>query len=303
MLDPVAMFNSLQGIALWQQPTPFALTKANAPAWALIAADYVNGVIRCCSGPGVSLPFPPIAFEMLPSATRAVRIGSDDSATVIRYDLNNRTGAFIQPPVVVAGSAAGYADGAAATARFNGVYGFAGDGVHMVYVTECLANFCVRSINITSLSVKTVAGSRVSAVVDGVGTAASLQYPLGLAYHSLRHILYVGGQTTAIRKIDLATRNVTTLRLSIVINWPHFLQLTPSYDALFVSIYQTNTVLAIDTATDTLIRVVAGVSGISGTSDGFGSSARFTQPEGIALIGAEYGWPCLYVHEESPAYI
>ncbi|CUE74181.1 transmembrane protein, putative [Bodo saltans] len=43
--------------------------------------------------------------------------------------------------------------------------------------------------------------------------------------------------------------------------------------------------------------------GAAGTADGFGSSARFTQPEGIALIGAEYGWPCLYVHEEFPAYI
>ncbi|CUE74112.1 Hypothetical protein, putative [Bodo saltans] len=74
MLDPVAMFNGLQGIALWQQPAPFMLSKANAPAWAVIAADYANGVIRCSSGPGVSLPFPPIAFEMLPSATRAVRI-------------------------------------------------------------------------------------------------------------------------------------------------------------------------------------------------------------------------------------
>ncbi|CUE74119.1 transmembrane protein, putative [Bodo saltans] len=116
-------------------------------------------------------------------------------------------------------------------------------------------------------------------------------------------MLYVGGQTTAIRKIDLTTRNVTTIRLNIVINWPVFLQLTPSYDALFVSNYQTHTVLAIDTATDTLIRVVAGSTGAAGTSDGFGSNARFTYPEGIALVGVEYGWPCLYVYEEAPAYI
>lgn len=133
----------------------------------------------------------------------------------------------------------------------------------------------------------------------GVGTNASLQAPLGMSYHPLKHILYVGGITTSIRKIDLATLNVTTLRLNTDVIMPHFLR-SPSFDTLFVSIYKSHTVIAIDTVTEALINVVAGAPRSAGSSDGFGSSARFTQPEGIALVGTDDGWPCLYVNEENP---
>lgn len=124
-----------------------------------------------------------------------------------------------------------------------------------------------------------------------------------MAYHALRHILYVGGQTTAIRKIDLATRSVTTIRLNTEVVWPFVVRLTPTGDALFVAAYRNHIILAIDTATETLIRVVAGASDAPGTSDGFGGNARFTNPQGIALVGLEYSWPCLYVCEERNGYV
>lgn len=205
-------------------------------------------------------PFPPPSFEALATTSCTVRgvlaAGSSNDAyihpvtgalftsaaqtVVVRYDLDNRTGAFIEPPVVIAGSTtAGYANATGALAFFSDVSNFAGDGDHIVYVAETNVNFCVRSINITSLEVGAVAGNFVNAIVDGVGTNASLQYPLALAYHPLKNILYVGGMTTAIRKIDLSTRNVTTICLNV--NWPHDLRLTPSCDTLFVSVYQTHT--------------------------------------------------------------
>ncbi|CUE74485.1 membrane-associated protein, putative [Bodo saltans] len=324
MQDPVATFNNIQGIALWELPAHPQRT--NAAPWALIAADFSNGVIRCVSGPGVSSPFPPLAFEALASTAGTVRgvvsAGSSNDAyihpvtgalftsagptsndqwTVVRYDLDNCSGAFIDSPVIIAGSTAGYADGVAKAALFSSIYGFAGDGGHMIYVTEYFSNYYVRSINITSFEVRTVAGNGVSALVDGVGAAASLRQPVGLACHPLRLVLYVAGLASPLRKIDLATRNVTTLNVDV--NWPNFLRLTPSYDALFISSYKSHTIVVMDTAMETLIRVVAGASDVVGTADGFGSNSRFTNPEGIAFVGLEYGWPCLYVHEESPAYI
>jgi hypothetical protein len=79
---------------------------------------------------------------------------------------------------------------------------------------------------------------------------------------------------------------------------PHFLQLTPNNDVLFISAYGNHTIVAMDTLTDAIVRVVAGVSGEVGGGDGFGSISRFNQPKGIALVGHEHGWPCLYVHGE-----
>ncbi|CUE74175.1 membrane-associated protein, putative, partial [Bodo saltans] len=329
MLDPVAMFNSLQGIALWEQSTPFVLTKTNAPGWAVIAADYTNGVIRCVAALVSLTPFPTPAFEALATTVGTIRgvVGAgssndayvhpitgslftsagpsaDEQWTVICYEVDNLSGAFVQPPVLVAGSTARYAEGATATALFDGIYGFAGHGVHMVYVTEYAANYCVRSINITTLEVDTVAGNRVSAVVDGVGTAASLMQPFGLAYHGLRNVLYVGGRMSPIRKIDLVTRNVTTIRLHIGARVPELPQIdTNARRTICICVCEPYHHCDGHSDGQTLIRAVAGTSGAPGTSDGFGSNARFTQPEGIALVGVEYGWPCLYVHEESPAYI
>ncbi|CUG86500.1 unnamed protein product [Bodo saltans] len=181
MLDPVAMFSGMQGITLWEKPPQHALS--NAPAWALIVGDWTNNVIRCVGGPGVSTPFPPPSFEALATTADTVRgvlaagsshdayihpitgsLYSTESVTVVvRYDLDNRTRAFIEPPVVVAGSTAGYADGTDALALFSTIGGFAGDGGHIVYITETDVNFCVCSINITSLEVGTVAGNLVNA--------------------------------------------------------------------------------------------------------------------------------------------
>jgi hypothetical protein len=45
--------------------------------------------------------------------------------------------------------------------------------------------------------------------------------------------------------------------------------------------------------------VVAGARQQQGWKDGFGAAARFNHPEGIALLGESYGWPCLYINEDS----
>ncbi|CUG42985.1 Hypothetical protein, putative [Bodo saltans] len=109
MLNPVAMFNTLQGIALWQLPTQSTLSEV--PSRALIVADFSNNVIRCVSGPGVSSPFRPPYFEATAGTVRGAGSSYDayihpvtgalftssGPTVVVRYDLDNRTGAFIEP--------------------------------------------------------------------------------------------------------------------------------------------------------------------------------------------------------------
>lgn len=72
----------------------------------------------------------------------------------------------------------------------------------------------VRYVNMSTRLVTSVAGSvsGTSGQVDGVGTSALLNTPEGLALDYIRNVLYVTSFTgTTLRRIDLATRRVTTV--------------------------------------------------------------------------------------------
>ncbi|CUG04453.1 membrane-associated protein, putative [Bodo saltans] len=112
MSIPVATFSGIQGLTLWQPPMQPVLSKN--PSWVVIAGDFENGAIRCVSGPGLSHPFPPMAFKAQ-GTVRSVVSGSslgaisdayihpvtgalytnDGLTMVVRYDLDNRSGEFL----------------------------------------------------------------------------------------------------------------------------------------------------------------------------------------------------------------
>ena len=115
----------------------------------------------------------------------------------------------ISPSGVVttlAGSAgqSGSTDGAASTARFNSPRGVAVDGVGNVYVGD-YDNSEIRKI-MTSGVVTTLAGTAgLTGSSDGTGSAARLNYPMGVAVDSSGHVYVADQHNQEIRQISGST--------------------------------------------------------------------------------------------------
>ena len=101
---------------------------------------------------------------------------------------------------VLAGSAtAGSADGTGAAAQFSGPRGIVVDANGIVYVAD-YTNNKIRKIT-TDGAVTTLAGNGTATFTDGIGTAATLKFPAGLALDGMGN-LYVGEPgSNGIRKI------------------------------------------------------------------------------------------------------
>ncbi|MBL8018072.1 MAG: hypothetical protein JNM27_00280 [Leptospirales bacterium] len=103
--------------------------------------------------------------------------------------------------------AAGSTDAFGSFASFNNPYSMTTDGKYL-YVTETSGNR-IRRINATDGKVDTVAGG-ASGYLDGIGAAARFSSPVGITTDGTA--LYVAESGNCdVRRIDLRTKNVTTL--------------------------------------------------------------------------------------------
>jgi len=113
---------------------------------------------------------------------------------------------------LVAGSFGGNgtADGTGAAARFWIVRGMAYDGARYVYLTDATV---VRRLDLQTNEVTTIAGAGLydAGDADGVGAAARFSFPWGLALDGAGGLYVADENAHTIRKIDLATRTVTTV--------------------------------------------------------------------------------------------
>ncbi|EOD24933.1 hypothetical protein EMIHUDRAFT_115723 [Emiliania huxleyi CCMP1516] len=106
----------------------------------------------------------------------------------------------------------GSADGTGTAASFNRPYGVAvSPDAGTVYVADTF-NHRIRKIDTSNGVTTTLAGSGTNTFADGTGTAASFNYPSGVAVSPDGGTLYVADfYNQRIRKIDTSDGDTTTL--------------------------------------------------------------------------------------------
>lgn len=185
----------------------------------------------------------------------------------------------------------GTTDGPVALARFSGPNSLAFDSAGNLYVADG-ANSTIRKISPAGV-VTTVAGRPLEpGHADGAGNIAQFDSPTGIVVdgsgnlyvaesgnHDIRKISSVGVVSTlagAPGVAGAADGSGTAARF----NFPMGLALD-SAGNLYVADVRNHTIRRI--APDGVVSTVAGSPGVSGSTDGTGSSARFNYPQGVAV--------------------
>jgi sugar lactone lactonase YvrE len=200
------MFHDPQGIAACADGSLVVVDSDNHR----IRKISPGGVVSTLAGDGQE------GFADGPAAAARFRhpegIAVRPDGSVVVTDSGNDRIRLISPAGLVstlAGSGeAGFADGSAAEAKFNGPCGVAvcPDGTVLVCDWD---NHRVRRITADG-SVSTLAGSGEEACADGIGDAASFYYPCSIAVDIAGNAVVRENHGT-IRKIVLATAEVTTV--------------------------------------------------------------------------------------------
>lgn len=197
----------------------------------------------------------------------------------------------------VAGGLGGYGevDDIARAARFRAPYGMALDGAGTLYVADYTT---VRKVVLASGGVTTLAGTPGTAgggYADGVGAAAKLSLPEGVALYGGN--LYIGDTNTyTLRRIDPATGTVTTIAGSIgqmfttdgIGTAAGFKQISDvlSDGAGNLYISDGTNIRRMVLATGQVTTIAGDPANSAGSIDGTGTAARFRIPKGLALDGA-----------------
>ena len=198
---------------------------------------------------------------------------------------NNRIRKVTTEGVVstVAGDgSAGYADGPASSAEFNGPIGLAVDSQNSIYVADTY-NDRIRKITADGF-VTTVAGSAGPGYRDGPANNSQFDTPCGIVLKADGTLIVADTGNGKLRQIS-PSGDVTTLGVIFAAdpnrNWlrsPIGLALT--HDGfLYVTEHDRGTIVQIDPNG----RAVVLAGNNQGYSEGFGPDARFNHPTGIAI--------------------
>ena len=172
---------------------------------------------------------------------------------------------------------AGSADGTGTAASFKVPVGVAVDSSGNVYVIDA-GTLSIRKITPAGV-VTTFAGSGLSGVADGTGTAASFHTPMGIAVDSSGNLYVPEMVKSLIRKITPAGV-VTTLAGSFSI--PTGVAVDSSGN-LYVTDRVNNSIVKMTPAG--IITTLAG--GSIGATNGTGTAASFNGPGGIAVDSSD----------------
>ena len=189
----------------------------------------------------------------------------------------------------------GSADGTGPAARFANPWGVATDTAGTLYVADT-DNHTIRKVTVAGV-VSTLAGTAgVSGSADGTNGTARFFQPQGLAVDGTGNIYIADTGNFTIRKVTPAGV-VTTLAglagnagtndatgTSARFYEPEAVAVNAAGTLIYVADTWNHTIRQVLSAG--VVTTFAGAPGSFGTNDGSGSSARFNQPQGIAVDAA-----------------
>ena len=229
---------------------------------------------------------------------RPYGITTPDGINLYIADANNSTirKMVISTGVVstIAGSAGvtGSTDATGTAARFNGPTGITTDGTNL-FVSDS-NNYTIRKIVLSTGDVSTIAGSAgLFGSTNGTGTSARFYNAYDLTTDGTN--LYVADTSNhTIRKIVISTGAVTTFAGGVAAGtadgigsaarffYPY--SLTTDGINLYVTDSGNSTIRTVVISTS-VVTTMAGSAGLTGSTDGTGTAARFTWPRGITTDG------------------
>jgi streptogramin lyase len=243
------------------------------------------GVIGSTNGTGSAAAF---------SSPSGIAVDAADNLFIA--DTGNHTIRKITPSGVVstfAGLAgvSGSADGTGSVARFNSPIGLALDGAGNLFVADS-DNSTIRKITPGKV-VTTVAGlAGVTGSADGVGASARFNGPRGVAVDNSGNIFVADTFNDTIRKITPAGSVSTFAGLAEApgssngtggaarFNEPRGIAVDTA-GKVYVADSVNDTVRVITPAA--VVTTLAGLAGVSGSTDATGGAARFFGPVGITV--------------------
>lgn len=203
-------------------------------------------------------------------------------------------------------------DGTNNDSRFWSPTGIAVDTAGNLFVTDT-ANFTIREImpSGTNWVVSTIAGLPLNfGFADGTNTEAQFNYPYGIATDAAGNVYVADSGNNAIRQLQAVGKEwvVTTIAgtsggmgsndgpgIFATFNFPNSLCADPMGN-VFVTDQSNDTIRKLSKAgKDWMVSTIGGATLKAGSTDGYGSDARFKHPWGIAACGvgriyvADYG--------------
>nr|WP_082855846.1 hypothetical protein [Mucilaginibacter sp. L294] len=279
--------NNTGTAALFNRPTAVATDAAGN----IYVADSYNSVIRKITPGGVTTTVAgtgTFGYTDGPADKAQFYVPSglviDATGNIFVADLGNNIIRKITPAGVVSSFAgngsSGSGDGTGSAATFSGPAGIAMDANGNFYVTDSNNNL-IRKITPAGV-VTTVAGNRVGAYTNGIGTATSFNKPTGIAFDAAGNMYVAEAANNAIRKIT-KDYTVTTFAggvdtAALKLGSPQDLKIDANNNVYITD--ANGRVLKVNK--DRIFSVVAGKAS-TGTTDGDGNTALFNGPKGIAL--------------------
>ena len=194
---------------------------------------------------------------------------------------------YLRTSTVAGNGVSGYANGIGQNAIFDAPTGMVTDGQGNLFISDQLNNR-IRKIVLATGEVSTLAGSGLPQFADGTGISASFNLPAGITIDPAGNLYVADLGNHRIRKIVIATGEVTTLAGSTFgyldgvgttakFNGPWGLS-TDRAGNLYVADQDNNRIRKVVISTGT-VSTVAG--NFVGFANGFATGARFNYPTSI----------------------
>jgi DNA-binding beta-propeller fold protein YncE len=224
-----------------------------------------------------------------------VSISPDGTFALVADFLNNRIRRVVIATgsvTTLVGSVDGYADGVGTQARFSQPcdVSVSPDGTFALVTDR--ENVRIRRVSIATGSVTTLAGSVVG-YADGVGTQAAFNSPSGVSISpDGTFALVADGGNNRIRRVSIATGNVTTLAGSVrgyadgvgtqaSFRYPYGVSISPDGTFALVADGGNNRIRRVSIATGSVTTLAGG--SVQGYADGVGTQASFDNPSGVSI--------------------